>query len=279
MTNRRSKTLTYILHDAVTMLMMVNLAVFLLVHLAAVCGVDSMTLAQAVAMPADIHALLTHPWTAFVYMFVQWDFFHLAFNMLWLWTFGFMAYRLGCRGKTLVTAYIAGGLAGAATFALIGLTEAAHGSLLLGSSAAVLSVVGLLGIIYGDMRVQLMLIGTVRVRWLCAGVIALVLLTSAGGGSVATPVAHVAGALAGIVMALVMKHRAGRPNIIRPMNAPQNQPYLHRGAAYGPGQKHGLTPAEQAELDDLLVLVRRDGYAGMSADARRRLFELTAKIK
>lgn len=278
MNNRHSKILSYIAHDPVWVIMAINLVVFLALHISVWCGTDTALLTEIVALPAEASQALTHPWTALTYMFVQWDFFHLVFNMLWLWTFGFMGMRLGTGARRITVAYTVGGVAGAIVFVLMGTAGYAHG-IMIGSSAAVLSVVGMLGILHGEIRVQMMLIGTVRVRWLCAGVIGLVLLTSANGVSMATTITHAVGAVAGALIAMAVKRRSAKPRIIRPLSAAQGQAYERRGAEYGPGKKRGLTAAEQAELDDLLSMVRRDGYAGIPENARRRLFELTAKIK
>ena len=67
--------------DRVWQLMMLNLVVFVALHVLAWCGVADTALAAATALPAQPVAALTHAWTAVTYMFTQWDFFHLVFNM------------------------------------------------------------------------------------------------------------------------------------------------------------------------------------------------------
>ena len=46
------------------------------------------TLLEWIGVPADPEYLLSRPWTIFTYMFTQFDFLHLLFNMLWLYCSG-----------------------------------------------------------------------------------------------------------------------------------------------------------------------------------------------
>jgi len=40
------------------------------------------------AVPASLGKLITRPWTLLTYMFLHYDFWHILFNMLWLYWFG-----------------------------------------------------------------------------------------------------------------------------------------------------------------------------------------------
>lgn len=256
-------------------LLAANLAVFIAVHAAYFCGVSEMAIARAVTLPAEPMMWLRHPWTAVTYMFVQWDFTHLLFNMVWLWSFGVLASRLMVRGRTVFAAYAAGGLAAAAVFVLTGALRAGNG-ILLGSSAAVLGVVCATGVLRGRCTVTLILLGSVQVRWLAAGVTALVLITSVADKGTAEVCAHAAGAIAGVLTGLIEMRR--RRRVIRPADMTP-KPFGRRGAEYGPRPRKGLLPAEQAELDGLLDVVRRGGYNALSVNQRIRLFDLSSKIK
>ncbi len=256
-------------------LLAVNLLVFISVHVAHLCGVSELSIARAVTLSGSPEVWLHHPWTVVTYMFVQWDFTHLIFNMLWIWSFGMLATRLGVRGRTVITAYVAGGITAAVIFLIPGFWTTGNG-ILLGSSAAVLGVVCATGILRARFNVSLVLLGNVQVRWLAAGVTALVLITSIADKGATEICAHAAGAIAGLITGLIVQHKPRRVMGRADMTP---KPFNRRGAAYGPYPKKGLAPAEQAELDQLLDLVRQGGYNALSVNQRIRLFDLSSKIK
>jgi len=69
---------------------------------------------KAFILPGDFYNVLMHPWTIFTHMFAQYDFLHLAFNMLWLY-FGAELFRQFLGNKRLIYVYFIGGLFGAFT--------------------------------------------------------------------------------------------------------------------------------------------------------------------
>src|SRR6056297_1487567 len=83
-----------------TKLIYINLGVFLLIQIAIIFMrlfsspeyiVDLIAL---LAVPTNLQELFTHPWTVITYMFTHKDFFHILFNLLWLYWFGkiFLSY-------------------------------------------------------------------------------------------------------------------------------------------------------------------------------------------
>ena len=46
------------------------------------------TLMQLLAVPPDFSVLIYKPWTIITYMFVHTQFFHILFNLLWLYWMG-----------------------------------------------------------------------------------------------------------------------------------------------------------------------------------------------
>ena len=69
------------------------------------------TLLEWIGVPADPEYLLSRPWTIFTYMFTQFDFLHLLFNMLWLYWFGSFFLNYFTERK-LTGVYLLGGLFG-----------------------------------------------------------------------------------------------------------------------------------------------------------------------
>jgi len=72
---------------------------------------------EYLAVPAQISNLLTRPWTLFTYMFLHIDFFHILFNMLWLFWFGKIFLEF-LKSRQLLIIYILGGLSGAFLYVL-----------------------------------------------------------------------------------------------------------------------------------------------------------------
>ena len=69
------------------------------------------------ALPASTAVLSLKPWSLLTYMFLHLDFFHILFNMLWLYWFGkiFLEYM---NSRQLLVTYILGGIAGGALYIL-----------------------------------------------------------------------------------------------------------------------------------------------------------------
>ena len=136
---------------------------------------------------------MSRPWTPFTYMFTHYEVMHLIFNMLWLYWFGTLLLTV-FSGTRLMAVYLTGGLAGAATYLLFGLTAsltAPHS--MVGASAAVLAVVAATAVALPRLRINLMLIGPVEIRWIALAIVALD-AAAIGGTSIGAHIAHLAGA-------------------------------------------------------------------------------------
>jgi membrane associated rhomboid family serine protease len=227
----------------------INVIVFVVAHLVVLLGVPQWAVAEHLALPANPVLGVTHVYTAVAYMFTQWEFLHLFNNMLWLWCFGSLMLHFGLSERTLASAYMLGGFAGAACFMALGALHLASG-ILIGSSAAILAVMAVCGILLARQRVQLMFIGDVQVRWIALAVMAFTFAvdtTAAGNGHIG---AHLAGALAGAIYAAVLMRK-----------------------------KRGLSSSEQAELNNLLAKVKTSGHKALTPTEKTRLFQLSNKIK
>ena len=81
--------------DLLQRLLMVNIALFILLHLVHSLSalflhpmLDFATASRWLAVPAALPVLVVKPWSLLTYQFFHWDFFHLLFNMLWLYWMG-----------------------------------------------------------------------------------------------------------------------------------------------------------------------------------------------
>lgn len=245
---------TWLWRDMLTKIITVDVAVWLLI---AMVSLFQPGVVAALVLPGHLVAFLHRPWTLVTYMAVHTDFLHLLVNMMWLLLFGRIVMVYGS-ARRLLWIYLLGGVAGGCGFVVWNAVMAPAHAIMLGASCAVLAVVGAAAAMFPQMRVNLMLFGSVRILWVAivAGVFFIILAPSAD-----ECVAHAAGALAGIALhrcQFGFAHRAPRPYT----------------PASGP-----LSPQEHARLDTLLAKVSRSGYASLSATERQNLFDLSRRAR
>ena len=107
-------------------------------------GIGSV-LVHWLSVPAELGTLVSRPWTLFTYMFLHEGFFHILFNLLWLYVFG-RIFLMYLNEKKLLSVYLVGGLSGAALYILSfnifpAFQEVVSLSFALGASASVMAIV------------------------------------------------------------------------------------------------------------------------------------------
>lgn len=263
-------------------LIIANVALFLIVWIVILSGksigaTDNFTISW-LCVPSEPVFFIHRPWTAVTYMMTHYDFFHLLFNMLWLFWFGSLLHPM-VSGRKLLTLFVGGGLTGAALYIAVTAlwTASPQGaSYLCGASAAVLAVMTAAAIISPERKVSLFLIGQVRLKWIAAVCIALTLL-GIGGGNPGAQSAHIGGVLFGGVWPYVAagkrmrkksgdfpRHRQPRKNVKRDGTAVAT---AVAGRLSGTGR-----------LDQLLDKIRLSGYASLTSGERNELNELSQRI-
>lgn len=201
--------------SSLTRLIYINIGIFLavkIIHaLAALTGqgenYDSLLL-EWLGVSADPEFLLYRPWTLLSYMFTQFDFFHLLFNMLWLYWFGSFFLNYFSQRK-LTAVYLLGGLAGAVlyiltynifpTFELTRLSSWA-----IGASASVMAIVFAVCTYLPQHKVYIFLIGPVKLMYL-AFFTAFIDIISIPSGNAGGHIAHLGGALFGYLFVVGIK--------------------------------------------------------------------------
>lgn len=241
---------------------LLNIVVFVGIHLLSLFTGADFTPSAWLALPPDASLLLFKPWGLVTYMFTHYDFFHLLFNMLWLYWFGivFMDYF---SSRSFWVTYILGGLAGALFYyaGCYAFDFASAG--LLGSSAAVFAVVIATAMRAPNYHLGLWLIGAVKIKWIAIIYIAFMLLT-AGKGNYGGLLAHFGGIFAGVMVALNAKYKwlkKKKKCVILHLPDQQCQIEIER------------------EMDDLLKKVRQSGYNSLSKTDKERLVYLSKRLK
>lgn len=282
-------------------LVFVNIAVFIILNVAtlilSISGQPAQLALGLVEMPSQLSALAVRPWTVFTYMFSQYDFLHLLFNMVWLYWFGSI-FLLADSSKNMCALYIYGGLGGAALF-IAGYAAMDTYGLLIGSSASVLAIVTATAIRQPDYKVGLLFLGEISLKWLAIITIAIDLL-SMGGNNGGGHMAHIGGAITGAIYAIAQRKgvNIAAPfnsmtdsvvNLWKRMTAPRQPKANSRqsgGTSYRTGTATGASEkaktsskADETSLDEILDKVKKSGYGALSAEEKKRLFDISRRIK
>lgn len=149
-------------------------------------------------LPSNLSKLMFRPWTFVSYMFLHSGVWHLLFNMLLLFWFGRMVNDL-LPDRKAFSAYVLGGLAGGLFFVLAYNVFPAFDGIkppIVGASAGVMAIVTAAAALMPEARMQLILIGPVRVKYIVAVLILFDIIQIPGSNS-GGHLAHLGGAAMG----------------------------------------------------------------------------------
>lgn len=226
-------------------------------------------------LPANLGTLLTQPWSLLTYMFLHDGFFHILFNMLWLFWIGNILHEyLG--NRKVYEAYFGAGIAGAILFLFcmnvfpvfrntIDITYA------LGASAGVLGIVVAAATLLPNYPIHLMLFGAVKLKYIALVTVLLDLvnlpLNNAGGH-----IAHLGGAIFGFVyVKYLYQDKYLLPSFIRNLFTKKSAMKIHYRTTYTKGE----TPSKpsQEEIDLILDKISKSGYDSLSKKEKEQLFK------
>lgn len=292
--------------NIITRLITVNVLLFIIIRLGdIICNFASADQAwwlQIWAMPSDMANLAIRPWTPILYMFAQFDVLHLLFNMLWLYGFGTIMLQMSTP-RQVFGLYIYGGLGGAAAF-LAGMTlTGLDPAPLIGSSASVMCIVAAIATTAPQMPVRMFIIGEVKILWVA--IAALLLFTVCGDPSNAGgQLAHIGSAATGFIYGLLLRRghditapfnhaadwvvtrirhpfRGSRPAFpkVKPFKGQRRKASSDTQKEQPPKKSTSISREDQDELDSILDKIKLSGYTALSAEEKRRLFEVSQRIK
>ena len=243
-------------------------------------------------LPAWMSQFWAQPWSVFTYMFLHAGILHLLFNVLWLYWFGqlFLSFFSARHFRGL---YILGGLCGGLLYLLAYnvfpyFKAYIYGSYLLGASASVLAIVVATAVRQPEFRVNFMLIGAVRLKYVALIMVVtdLLFVTSGNGGG---HIAHLGGALAGWWFAWSLQKGS---DVTRWIN--QVFDWLSGGFKFKSSPKKPKMKVEQGgrkadydynarkkqqseEIDRILDKLKKSGYASLSTEEKKRLFDASKR--
>lgn len=281
---------------AVKRLLFINIAVFLIVQVMALIGwasgrpeVESLVLQQLMAT-GNTGWLIRHPWTVITYMFTHQAVMHLVWNMIMFWFSGQLFQGL-LGDKRLVGNYLLGGLSGLALYLISSLLPAHLGlggeAPILGASAAVMAVFIGVATYQPEVRVGMLFIGPVALKWVAVAVLALDLIGIRSGSNTGGHLAHLGGALYGFIAAKqlmrgndwsmafitglerigdLFRRNKGKGRM-RVVERPRRKARVMQDTDF-----NALKKAKQERVDAILDKISRSGYDSLSKDERDLLF-------
>ncbi|MCJ0741336.1 rhomboid family intramembrane serine protease [Pedobacter montanisoli] len=260
----------------------INAAVFLVTGILSVLeffsgfnGAVSAFAQQYFAFPADPHMWLTRGYTLITYAFFHQDFFHLLFNLLWLYWMGQLFLDF-LKTRQFHFVYWGGAFAGALFFALIYniapvFRDVVSGAVLIGASAAVMAVFTAIATLLPDYSIRLMLFGTVKLKYLLLAYILLdIISTSSSGMNVGGSLAHLGGVLWGFIYIKLLQKGNDLSNLLKrkPKLRVVKSDTTNRST-----HQHQTKKADQQEIDAILDKISKSGYSNLTAKEKQTLFD------
>lgn len=280
--------------DVLMKFIFINIAMFLAINAVGVIVIlfqlESLDLISFLAVPSQLNRVLIRFWTLLTYMFVHVDFFHILFNMLWLYWFG-KIFSTYFNERTLGSLYVIGGLAGALLYILAFNTipyylDLGH-SLMIGASASVMAIVMAAAFYRPDATLNLLLLGRVKIIYIAIAVFFIDFFSLSSGSNPGGHVAHIGGAIAGYLFA--NQYRKGK-DITLPIsrvldkiaNLFKKRKYrgAHKVVYKKPESDYDYNyrkAQESKNIDVILDKLKQSGYGSLTSEEKRQLFDASKK--
>lgn len=227
-------------------------------------------------LSGNLPTFLTHPWTLLTYMVTQVDVLNLLFNLLWIYWLGHIVV-LTEGDRRLTWAYIGGGITGGLFFLAGSLLSVNVGSSLVGPSAAMFAVTVFAAVKHPDYRLNFVLLGPVKLKWVAIIFVALVMLQGSTTG-LGGQLAHAGGIVFGVVYAL-----AFRKKTVLDFNRPEYKIKVKSKRAEDIDRQSAINAMsgrlnDSERLDELLDKVRISGYDSLSPEEKRELNAISSRL-
>lgn len=274
--------------SALSRLMLINISIWLICLFISVFTwlfniSDISFVTKLFAVPADISSLAEKPWSIFTYMFLQEEFWHLFFNMLMLY-YGGQIFLQFFSQKQLLLTYIFGGLVGALFFILAFnafpvFENTKTYAFALGSSASVLSILIAAATYQPEYRLNLFLLGQVKMKWIAIIFVVIDLLSIPKGNS-GGHIAHLGGALWGFLYAYLLKKDFDFYLIFKRkarIKVKTRNAHNYHQRPKTDEQYNAERAQEQEETDKILEKIAKNGYSSLSEKEKEFLFRQSKK--
>lgn len=278
----------------------INAAVFLVLRILGIFsffgGADIMSFLAYVELPSSFSLLTGRVWTIITYMFAHYDVMHFLFNMLVLYWFGIIFLEF-FSPRHFCGLYITGGIGGALLYIIsYSIIPTFSGSIgwLIGASASIMAIIIAVAMKVPNYRLNLLFFGPVSLKWIAIVYVAIDLL-SINGNNMGGHIAHIGGALTGALFTLALMRGV---DITRPVNsvidffanlggkikalqfkqkAKPNTNSRKTSSRQDPTNGSGMSKEDEQTLDIILDKIKKSGYTSLTADEKKRLFQVSSK--
>jgi len=244
------------------------------------------------SVPASFEKLIIRPWTLITYMFLHYDFWHILFNMLWLYWFGriFLEYL---NQRQLLSTYILGGLAGAVLYIVSfnvfpKFQDAYLDSMALGASASVMAVIVAISYYVPNYRIQLLFIGPVKIYYIAVLSVFLdiIMIRSSNSGG---HLAHIGGAMWGFYYIYMLKkgkdfstlfNKIPSLNLSDPFGSRKKSTFknVYTNTRPASDEEFNFKKAQdQKQIDEILDKISKSGYDSLTSEEKELLFKTSKK--
>ena len=230
---------------------------------------------RQIAMPPYIPSLAAKFWTIITYMFGHEGFFHILFNMLWLFWLGRIFLEF-LNQKQLTFLYFAGGIAGALLFIVFYNVFPAFKDTvqtsgpLIGASASVMAIVVSTATLLPNYSIGLLILGSVKLKYIALVYVLLDIIGIAGanpGGSIA----HLGGAIIGFFY--IKQLQAGN-DWSKMFLKKRKLTVVQKG---NPVTAKRSSLPDQDVIDTILDKISKSGYESLSKKEKEQLFNASKK--
>ena len=245
-------------------------------------------------LPAEIGSFFLQPWSIVTYFFTHYDFFHILFNMLFLFYFGRIIQEF-LNSKRVIALYVLGGLAGGLLYMFMYnfipfYADRVAGSMMLGASAGVFAIVVGAAVFMPNYTFFLIFIGPVKIKYIAIFYVFMSFIGSTGANA-GGEIAHLGGAFIGWLYITQLNKGTDLGSwilsfiaFVKSMFKPQPKiKVTHRSGNRRPSKKAakagagGSDNTPQAEIDAILDKISEKGYESLTKDEKQKLFNASKK--
>lgn len=242
-------------------------------------------------MGSDWRHVLYHPWVLLTNMFLHENFFHILWNMLYLFWFGQIVGDLIGNYRVLPI-YILGGLAGAFVYFISANYFYNIGTFALGASAAVMAIAMCAAVMAPDYILRFVIIGEVKLKYVVGVLFILDLIGTTTSVNSGGHLAHIGGALMGYIYAKRLRSGydmaipinkiidfvinswdnlfSSKPKPKMAYKNPETPKTKKEAKTFNPQDAEN-----QATLDKILDKIKASGYDSLNQDEKEFLFKMS----
>lgn len=230
-------------------------------------------------------------WQLISYQFMHGNFSHIFFNMFALWMFG-MEIENMWGSKKFLGFYLLCGVVAGLFHLLISPLFGAPSAYTLGASGAIYGVLIAFALFFPNRYIFIYFLLPIKAKYLITFIILLDFLLINSGDSVAR-LAHLGGALTGLIYILVDKHSTVEIKNLFRKSGFNNNEYNRFGSIKNPFKRKPKDIQEadytdlnnqdqkisQEEIDQILDKISRSGYQNLTEREKKILFEASKRMK